>query len=57
MSRSFWIKAGLGAVGLGLALAGMALDLTVLVWAAVVCLAAAFVVRLVERRASARSEE
>jgi len=57
MSRWFWTKAVVGGVGLVLAIAGMALQFRPLVWGAVGLLAAAFLLRLIERRtADSRSQ-
>jgi len=51
MTRLFILKAWLGGAGLAVGLFGMATDRRWMIWAAVCMLAAAFTVRLVERRA------
>lgn len=54
MSRVFWLKAGTGAVGLAVGLAGMAMARRWLVWIAVGLLGVAFVLRFAEPRSRAR---
>lgn len=50
MNRWVVAKAWLGAAGLAAGIAGMALGWRWLVWSGLVLLAAAFMIRLVERR-------
>ena len=50
MTRVFWLKAGTGATGLLVGLAGMATARRWLVWIAVILMGVAFVSRLAERR-------
>jgi hypothetical protein len=54
MSRWFWIKATLGALGLAATLAGMALDEDLLLIPAGALLGAALVVRFVQSREASR---
>lgn len=54
MTRFFVAKAWLGGVGLVVGLAGMAWERRWLVWAAIALLAAAFLLRLAERKSDAR---
>jgi hypothetical protein len=54
MTRFFIHKAWLSGIGLALGLAGMATARRWLVWVAVGCLAAAFVLRMVERSVPAQ---
>jgi hypothetical protein len=53
MTRFFVHKAWLGGIGLAFGLAGMASTLRGLIWIGVACLAAAFALRIVERRVAA----
>lgn len=53
---AFALRAGLGAAGIAVGVAGMAMDRRWLVWMAVVLLTAAVVARLVERRGRRRAE-
>jgi hypothetical protein len=46
------VRAGLGAAGLAVGLAGMALEVRPLVWAAVGLLGPAFLLRFADRRAA-----
>ena len=58
MSRLVLVKGALGAIGLAIGLAGMALDQRPLVWVAVGFLGAAFLIRFIEKRSTpARGEE
>jgi hypothetical protein len=50
LTRLVLAKGILGAIGLGVGLAGMALDYRPLVWVAVGFLGAAFLLRFIERR-------
>src|SRR5439155_15904012 len=50
MTRVFWLKAGTGATGLVVGLAGMATARRWLAWIAVILMGVAFVSRLAERR-------
>lgn len=54
MTRLFVAKAWLGGVGLVVGLAGMAWERRWLVWMAIALLAAAFLLRLAERKRAAR---
>ena len=50
MTRIFWLKAGTGATGLVVGLAGMAAARRWLVWIAVILMGVAFVLRFAEQR-------
>ena len=54
MTRFFVAKAWLGGVGLVVGLVGMAWERRWLVWVAIALLAAAFLLRLAERKRDAR---